>query len=239
MGKILFLSDIHGNMPAMYALENEIKKIDIDEMWFVGDAVGKGPEGDKAVDWVRKNCTNAVKGNWDEGICNNYRNRAYENQDFYWKQLGKERIEWLEGLPYEREILISGLWFRVVHGRPSDRLYQAYDSFEELKQGFKSKITDRIYNGYICADSHMPYMRTCDLGYAVNTGSVGNGIGIPRAHCVVIEGEIGSEKKAPLKIDILSVPYDNNESVRIAKSCKEMVNPEAYINEVLTGVYSR
>ena len=50
MGKILFLSDIHGNMPAVYALENEIKKIDIDEMWFVGDAVGKGPEGDKAVD---------------------------------------------------------------------------------------------------------------------------------------------------------------------------------------------
>lgn len=44
MGKILFLSDIHGNMPAVYALEKVIDKIQPDDIWFLGDAVGKGPE---------------------------------------------------------------------------------------------------------------------------------------------------------------------------------------------------
>ena len=46
MGKILFLADIHGNMPAIQALEKEIEIIQPDEIWFLGDAVGKGPEND-------------------------------------------------------------------------------------------------------------------------------------------------------------------------------------------------
>lgn len=44
MSKILFLSDIHGNMPAVRALEKEIEKLQPDDIYFLGDAVGKGPE---------------------------------------------------------------------------------------------------------------------------------------------------------------------------------------------------
>ena len=55
MQKILFLADLHGNMPATLALEKEIEKIKPDDIWFLGDAVGKGPESDKTLDWVRKN----------------------------------------------------------------------------------------------------------------------------------------------------------------------------------------
>ena len=69
MGKILFLADIHGNMPAVEALEKEIERLQPDDIWFLGDAVGKDPEGHKAVDWVRSHCNHFVKGNWDDGIC--------------------------------------------------------------------------------------------------------------------------------------------------------------------------
>lgn len=44
MSKILFLADLHGNMPATLALEKEIDRIKPDVIWFLGDAVGKGPE---------------------------------------------------------------------------------------------------------------------------------------------------------------------------------------------------
>ncbi|MBR5646403.1 MAG: hypothetical protein IKX23_07170 [Treponema sp.] len=27
-----------------------------DEVWFLGDAVGKGPESDRTIDWVRTHC---------------------------------------------------------------------------------------------------------------------------------------------------------------------------------------
>lgn len=239
MGKILFLSDIHGNMPAVRALEKEIAKIQPDDIWFLGDAVGKGPENDKAVDWVRANCKHWVKGNWDAGVCENYRTRQWPDIDFYWQQIGEERVEWLESLPFEDEVLISGMWFRLVHGRPTDRLYQAYDSWEELMQGFKSKVFDRTYQGYICADSHMPYIRTCSLGYAVNTGSVGNSLGFPRVHAVMVEGEIGASELSPIKMEVLSIPYDNNEAVEVTKQYPDMPRPEAYIKEITTGIYSR
>lgn len=82
MSKVLFLSDIHGNMPAVRALEKEIEKIKPDDIYFLGDAVGKGPENDQAVDWIRENCKHWVKGNWDDFVCLQARKRDYEGMDF-------------------------------------------------------------------------------------------------------------------------------------------------------------
>ncbi|SKA71196.1 Calcineurin-like phosphoesterase superfamily domain-containing protein [Eubacterium uniforme] len=68
MSKILFLADLHGNMTATLALEKEIEKIQPDDIWFLGDAVGKGPENDKTLDWVRNHCHHFIAGNWDEVV---------------------------------------------------------------------------------------------------------------------------------------------------------------------------
>ncbi len=235
MDKILFFSDVHGNMPAALALEKEIKRIKPDDIWFLGDAVGKGPESDKAVDWVRATAKHFIKGNWDDGIAS----KAYPNDKFYWDQIGEERSQWLKSLPFEDEILISGLYFRMVHGRPTDRLYQAYDTWEEMAEGFKSKISDRIYDGYICADSHMPYIRTCEKGYAINTGSVGNNLGIPKVHAVLVEGNLGSSEPGPVSFNIISIPYKNEESRDLVDMYPDLPRGEAFKNEVMTGVYSR
>lgn len=239
MGKILFLADIHGNMPALRALEKEISKISPDQIWFVGDAVGKGPEGAEAIDWVRENCDRCIQGNWDDGVCRNFHDHGYPPNDFYGEQIGEERIGWLESLPFEDEILISGLNFRVVHGRPTDRLFQAYDSWEEMAEGFTSKLTGKKYDSYICADSHMPYIRACGQGYAINTGSVGNSLGLPRVHALIIEGDIGETEKTSLRCEILSIPYDNEEAARVAEKYPDLPNLKAYQTEVRTGVYSR
>lgn len=52
--KIVVLADVHGNMEAVEAMEKELAKIQPDDVWFLGDAVGKGPESDRAIDWVRE-----------------------------------------------------------------------------------------------------------------------------------------------------------------------------------------
>lgn len=239
MGSILFFSDIHGNMPALRALEKEIQRIKPDMLWFVGDAVGKGPESDKAVDWVRANCDKAVRGNWDDGICKNFHTHSFPKDAFYYEQLGADRVAWLESLPFEDEILISGMLFRIVHGRPTDRLFQAYDTWEELAEGFTSKLTGKKYDSYICADSHMPYLRACGLGYAINTGSVGNSLGVPRVHAALMHGDIGGTEKTTFSCELLSIPYDNEESVRVAEQCPDLPNIEAYKHEIRTGIYSR
>ena len=60
--KVVLLADLHGNMTATRAMEQELDRIGPDDVWFLGDAVGKGPESDQTCDWAR---TTAATG-WPE-----------------------------------------------------------------------------------------------------------------------------------------------------------------------------
>ena len=239
MSKIIFLADLHGNMPATLTLEKEIEKIQPDDIWFLGDAVGKGPENDKTLDWVRNHCKHYISGNWDIGCVQGAKKATSEDDpaadSFYWKQLGKERLDWLESLPLEDTI--SGINFRLIHGRPLAINYHSYLSMDELKDGF-TDTKGKLHGGFISADCHMPYIRETDLGYAINTGSVGNSLGLPRCHALLVEGELGSTELSPISMSILSIPYDNQLAAKIADDYP-VPNREAYKKEVLTGVYSR
>ena len=240
MSRILFLADLHGNMPATCAMEQYMNEHQVDDVWFLGDAAGKGPEGDQTVDWVRQHCNHHISGNWDL-LCVEFARKCpegFENSAFFWKQLGQERLDWLESLPQEDEILISGIRFRLFHGRPIDKNYHPYLSMDEFRSGFTDS-KGNLYGGFISADCHQPYIRELDLGYAINTGSVGNSLGITRCHALIVEGEVGSPEAAPISMNILSIPYDNQLAVRIADECPELPDREAYKKEILTGVYSR
>jgi hypothetical protein len=53
---------------------------------------------------------------------------------------------------------------------------------------------------------------------------------------LLLEGEKGP---APLRITILSVPYDNRKAAERADLYPDLPKKESYQKEVLTGVYSR
>ena len=231
--KTVVLADLHGNMTAAEAMERELDRIKPDDVWFLGDAVGKGPESDKAVDWVRKHCFHWIAGNWDRALS------FYPDYNAYYiKQIGQERLDWLNSLPLEDELEISGIRFRLVHGRFLDPLYLSFDPDEKLREGFHFHDGRPEANGLICADSHRPFVRPLEGGYALNTGSVGNNLSFPRAHALLLEGEPGQEP-APLRITILSVPYDNRKAAETAELYPDLPKKESYQKEVLTGVYSR
>ena len=231
--KIVFLADLHGNMVATKAMEEELDRIRPDDIWFLGDAVGKGPESDKTCDWVREHCRHWIAGNWDRGL-----SLHREPGSFYTEQIGPERFAWLDSLPLEDELEISGVRFRLVHGRFLDPLYLSFDPDEKLREGFRFHDGRPDANGMICADSHRPFIRPLEGGYALNTGSVGDNLSIPRAHALLLEGEPGMEP-APLHMTILSVPYDNRKAVETADRYPDLPLKEAFQKEVLTGIYSR
>ena len=238
--KILFLADLHGNMTATLALEKEIERIRPDEIWFLGDAIGKGPENDKTVDWIRAHCDHFIAGNWDLLMVEWSKNcpEGHEKNAFYWNQLGQERLDWLGSLPLEDEVLISGINFRLFHGRPVDKNYHIYLNIDEFRSGF-TDTNGKLHGGFICADCHTPYIKEIDLGYAVNTGSVGNSIGVPKCHALLIEGVLGSTEPGPISFNVLSIPYDNALACQIADKYPDLPRKDAYKNEILTGVYSR
>lgn len=51
MKKIAMLGDLHGNLTATLAMEKALKDYHVDEIWFLGDAVGKGPQSRETCDW--------------------------------------------------------------------------------------------------------------------------------------------------------------------------------------------
>ena len=231
--KFVFLGDLHGNMTATKAMEQELDRISPDEIWFLGDAVGKGPESDQTCDWVRAHCHHWIAGNWDRKLS------VHRDQyPFYTEQIGPERFDWLDSLPLEDETEISGIRFRLVHGRYLDPLYMSFDPDEKLRAGFRFHDGRPEANGMICADCHRPFVRPLEGGYALNTGSIGNNLSLPRAHALLLEGEKGPGP-LPLRITVLSVPYDNRKAAEAAELYPGLPLKESYQREVLTGIYSR
>ena len=231
--KIAFIGDLHGNYIATQALEAELRRHQPDEIWFLGDAVGKGPQNAETCDWVRANCTLCVGGNWDYGIGG----KEFAEDGYFWAQLGPERMEWLRTLPPERDVWISGVHFRLFHGRPVTPLISVQADKEVFAQAFRAN--GEVYTGIIFADSHRPFVRSLNDGYALNTGSVGNSMGVPRAHALIIDGELGSQTDASMTMTILSVPYDNEAAAELARQDVNLPHRESFITEVLTGIYSR
>ena len=231
--KIAFIGDLHGNYVATQALEKELRRLQVDEIWFLGDVVGKGPQNVQTCDWVRANCAVCIGGNWDYGIGG----KEFAEDGYFWSQLGEERMEWLRTLPRETDCWISGTHFRLFHGRPVTPLMLVQEDKAVLSEAFRAN--DTVYTGVIFADSHRPFLRTLDAGYILNTGSVGNSMGVPKAHAIVVEGAVGSREEAPLSMSILSVPYDNEAAAEIARQDEHLPHRESFIREVLTGIYSR
>lgn len=231
--KIALIGDLHGNFVATQAMEAELRRQGAEEIWFLGDAVGKGPQNAQTCDWVRANCSLCIGGNWDYGIGG----KEFPEDGYFWQQLGPQRMDWLRTLPREADAWISGVHFRLFHGRPVTPLLSVQDDKALFAQAFRAN--GETYSGIIFADSHRPFVRTLNDGYALNTGSVGNSMGVPRAHALLMDGEVGSHVSAPLSMTILSVPYDNQAAAEIARKDDQLPHRESFIREVLTGIYSR
>ena len=230
--KIVMLADLHGNLPATLAMDAMLQQVQPDEVWFLGDAVGKGPSNAETCDWVRSHCTLCLGGNCDYGIGG----KEFAEDGYFWAQLGPERMDWLKNLPREAEVTLGGIRFRLFHGRPVTPLMRVNDDKELLGQAFHTGKGD--FGGVIFADSHRPFVRSLQDGYIINTGSVGNSLGVNRAHALLVEGEKG-DTPAPLMFTILSVPYDNQAAADIARQDEHLPHRDAYINEIITGKYSR
>lgn len=66
--RIAVLSDIHGNLPALEAVHDDIKKRSVDQIWCGGDIAWGGPWAKECIAFVREAGWPSVKGNTDVWI---------------------------------------------------------------------------------------------------------------------------------------------------------------------------
>lgn len=59
------ISDIHGNADALEAVMKDIEGHEVDDVLFLGDVVGYGPEPEECIDIVEKSCRVRLSGNHD------------------------------------------------------------------------------------------------------------------------------------------------------------------------------
>lgn len=234
MTEIALVADLHGNLPAVEALDQDLRARGIEKIWCLGDVVGKGPSSADTYDWAVERCEIILMGNWDEGI--SY--KRFPRDEFYYRQLGEKRMAGLRGFSLEHRCMISGRKMRLFHGRPiMPGPYPVHTDKELLLPYF---VKDVNILGY--ADVHRQGMRILDGNRTLfNTGSVGNGLGAPMVQYVILRGELGSAQPAPLDISLVTVPYDRNRAIRDTDQAEKngLVNAEAFRREIMTGIYSR
>ncbi len=61
MDYVAIISDLHGNIPALEATLQDIKRRGISRIFCLGDLVGKGPHSDKIVDMCQDVCEKVSK----------------------------------------------------------------------------------------------------------------------------------------------------------------------------------
>lgn len=230
--RIALLADLHGNMPATEAVAADIKKRGADTVWCLGDLVGKGPSSDETFDWAMANCDVILRGNWDEGIA---LKQFAPNDQFYFDQLGEQRMRRLARLPLEHHAWLSGRHVRLIHGRPvMSALQSTWESEDSLNWLFQPDF-DLV--GY--GDIHHAGLRPLHGDRILfSIGSVGNSIRIPLAQYALLTCEEG-KARAGFDLQFIYLTYDVDRAVRDAQAAPGLPMQAAYIQEVRTGVYGR
>ena len=234
MTEIALVADLHGNLPAVQALDADLKARGVKKIWCLGDVVGKGPSSADTYDWAVENCEVILMGNWDEGIGA----KRFPKDEFYYQQLGERRMAGLLTFSMEHICMISGRKMRLFHGRPiMGAPYHVHGDKEMLLPFFGQDIDILGY-----ADVHRQGQRVLDGGKIVfNTGSVGNGLGSATVQYTILRGELDSTKFAPLEISMITLPYDRKQALRDTNRAEKagLVNADAFRREIMTGIYSR
>lgn len=241
MDKIAVLSDVHGNMPALETVLADIRARGIDTIYNLGDLVGKGAHSDQAVDVCREVCQATVRGNWDDAILHPDDNNPMGM--WFRRQIGEERLAYLDTLPNVIDFWMSGKRVRLYHASQKgvyNRVHpwQPFDVHQAMFTntnftGFDQPEPDVVGHGDIHTTQLLSFRPNKML---FNAGSVGNPLDMPMAAYVILNGAFDSQKSAPFSVEFVRLSYDIEAE---AEEARRMGVPdvEAYIVELKTAVY--
>jgi predicted phosphodiesterase len=220
---LAIISDVHSNLEALESVFAEIDRRGIKKVFFLGDAVGYGPNPNECVELICRRCEVALAGNHDWGVLGLTEIRFFNSY-------AKAAIEWTKGVisdenrrrisdfPLTRQVKAESLF--LVHSTPKDpeewhyliTLWDAEINFSYfsgplcfLGHTHRPSIIERLPSGELLAHSGSAEIRKGSR-YIVNAGSVGQPRdGDPRACMVLVESSA---------VGIVRVDYDRREVER-------------------------
>jgi predicted phosphodiesterase len=192
---IAIISDIHGNLTALKAVLDDIKKNkdEIDQILCLGDLVGYNPEPEKTINLVKKSCDIVIGGNHDKSMVDEVDTRWFKysiKKSIQWtkENLSKESLTYLDSLNLREDITIGNYNLILAHGSP-----KRSSPFQYIFNEYDIKnIEPLIFNSNILFIGHT-HVPSCyynqgegwkknkskdieinpSLHYVINVGSVG------------------------------------------------------------------
>jgi putative phosphoesterase len=210
---ILVLSDVHGNIEALEAVDADVTQRGdhFDEIWVLGDLVDYGAAPAEVIAWVRNHATRVVRGNHDHAVgtgedCRSaplYRDLAVATREYFRPILASKDLAYLGSLPLHAAVALTPTHNAVlVHASPREPLF-GYVPTEALAPAGGPTF---VFVGH----THDQFTRQIDATTVVNPGTVGlPKDGDPRAAYAVYEDG---------RIELRRVAYDTERAAgRVAE----------------------
>ncbi len=179
MPRIAVLADVHGNVPALEAVLEDVAAQRVDEVLVGGDLVGRGPQGSRVVRRIQGRGLACVKGNHEDYLLSFRRGEvpadwleADEWSASRWMaaELDETDAAYIAALPFSITARLAPQ-LRLVHGSPNSNNegIGPWTSDREMARHL-SGVEEPVL---ICAHTHRPLSRTLPGGLVINVGSVG------------------------------------------------------------------
>lgn len=258
MERIAIISDIHGNLEALKATLEDIKKRNIQTIYCLGDIIVKGIHYDECIKLIQENCEIVLRGNTDEYFSQEHDITNLEEQEkqrILWNKalLSDEHRAYLLGLPFSHEFYMSGSLIRLFHAAPDkiNGFCSNIDKLERKRQLFlPSQYTQsqKLADIVICGHTHIQWLERMYNRTIINVGSVGNPTEVirsnnfnandmetTRANYLILEGNLNSKTyDDSISFQFVRVPYDIEKEL---STTKENIEQESYQTEIRSGKY--
>lgn len=242
--KVAIISDIHGNMQALEAVLDDIKREKCEKIFCLGDLAMAGPEPVKTLELIKKMYSEGnfelIQGNTDEMI-GNYTKETGDRVKAAFPVLGnaiindakiipQDLIEFLKSLPEQKELEIEGVKILLVHGSPrkNDENILPDLAIEKIEEMIEGTQADIIF----CGHTHIPCgYQTTKKQTVVNDGSVGRPFTQNPQACYAI----AEFKNGAFEVSHKFIDYDNQKASEILskrdfegaqKLAKILIKPE-------------
>jgi predicted phosphodiesterase len=228
--RIALVSDIHGNLPALQAVLDDIATRDVDRIVNLGDSLSGPLLPAETAQFLMQQDWLQLAGNHERQILEFEPGRGSESDRHAVSHMTPDMLSWIRSLPPDARIDGCVL---LCHGTPTSDLQYFMESVDRhgARAATAAEVTERRGDAdarvICCGHTHVPRMlRMADGALIVNPGSVGLQAyedphpyphiaenGSPDARYAIVERREGKWQAM-----LIAVPYDFEPMAKLAES---------------------